>query len=49
MLKNKVHKVGKTINKPVKFIKNNIGTILTVGSFLGGPAIINKLTNKNKK
>lgn len=49
MDKKKVHKIGKTINKPIKFVKNNIGVILTVGGSIGGSAIFSKITNKNKK
>ncbi|CYU84394.1 TPA: hypothetical protein TZY74_000949 [Streptococcus suis] len=46
MDKNQVHKIGKIINKPIKFIKNNSGKIVTG---LGTVAYLSTLVKNNQK
>ncbi|MGT2949571.1 hypothetical protein [Streptococcus devriesei] len=48
MDKKQVHKIGKMINKPVKFVKKNAGWIVTAVVSVGGTAIVNALTEKNR-
>ncbi|HFI0148887.1 TPA: hypothetical protein ACGO16_001549 [Streptococcus suis] len=49
MDKNQVHKIGKNLNKPVKFVKKHIGTISTAVVVLGGPMLTNYLKEKKNK
>ncbi|HEM6089557.1 TPA: hypothetical protein ACGO9G_000967 [Streptococcus suis] len=48
MDKNQVHKIGKNLNKPVKFVKKHIGTISTAVVVFGGPMLKSYLKEKNK-
>ncbi|HEM2809365.1 TPA: hypothetical protein U2C13_001612 [Streptococcus suis] len=48
MDKNQVHKIGKNLNKPVKFVKKHIGTISTAVVVFGGPMLTSYLKEKNK-
>ncbi|CQR26135.1 hypothetical protein BN1356_02479 [Streptococcus varani] len=49
MDKKQIHKIGKQINKPIKFIKKNAGMIATVFVSVGVPAILDKFVGKGKK
>lgn len=46
MDRKQIHKIGKSMNKPVKFVKNHAGTIISVVV----PAVVTAfLGSKNKK
>lgn len=47
MDKKQIHKFGKAINKPIKFVKKNIIPIVTVGGSVASTIAIIK--NNNKK
>lgn len=47
MDKKQVHKIGKMINKPVKFVKKNAGKIFTGVSAIASVVALYK-TNKEK-
>ena len=49
MDKKQVHQIGKTLNKPVKFLKKNAAIIATALVSSGGSAIANHFSGKNKK
>lgn len=49
MDKKQIHQIGKTLNKPVKIVKKNIGLIVTVILSVGGTAIVNHFSGKNEK
>lgn len=49
MEKNKVHKIGKMINKPVKFVKKNMGIISTVVGVYGAQMVAGYLKERKNK
>ncbi|HFR3767119.1 TPA: hypothetical protein ACHVGS_001753 [Streptococcus suis] len=49
MDKNQVHKIGKIINKPVKFVKKNMGIISTAVIVYGGPMLAKYLNERKNK
>lgn len=49
MDKNQVHKVGKMLNKPVKFVKKNMGIISTAVIAYGGPMLAKYLKERKNK
>ena len=49
MDKKQIHQIGKTLNKPVKIVKENIGLIATVILSVGATAIVNHFSGKNEK